>query len=579
MALGDWLWIAAGSAALLAGAILLAWGLLGDWAARLRRGRTRRCPRCWYSMEATEGRRCPECGREARSERRMLRSRRRWRAAAAGVIVAMAGAAAIAWPLSAGGAWKKWVPDTALIVMLPWTEEAWPLDELHERIWAYQGSVHWARSRALWPWQWELLSDRLLDVMESDRPAKPRTQAFWLLAHTSPRQSDGRVGRILAEWLGDEDPQFRWHASLGLDKFRFELAGSRDLCLEALATADGEGHRNLPEQLQHMRERLPAIAAPHELGPPPAQPPTPDEVAAALSGAESWRAVHVLSDLGASMKRKFTEGDLGPLSVDRFDLDLDGRPGLDTILRVGERTGAFDYLIVFVRRAESWRFVEAALVQSLNASPPEPRIEVTADGRRWLVVNCGEHNPLPASRGVWMDAWLEVTADGLRPVLDTGAANLGWIALRSIGATTRFVAAAQDARLTMLGPDEWPAAFEYELRASYRIDPAQLGSPPDAAAPPQPIILFEDTGRIRFRWDSAARAFVIDPAASTWTTDDTFAAVHDEPDDFLMRHADRLHALAASDDPWVQAWLVEFLSLCNDGDDKRRIQSAMGAAS
>ncbi len=41
----------------------------------------RRCPRCWYDMSATEGRRCPECGREARSERALRRTRRRWRIA------------------------------------------------------------------------------------------------------------------------------------------------------------------------------------------------------------------------------------------------------------------------------------------------------------------------------------------------------------------------------------------------------------------------------------------------------------------------------------------------------------------
>ena len=50
------------------------WALFWDRS----RGR-RRCPRCWYDMEGVPGKRCPECGRDARRERSLFRTRRQWR--------------------------------------------------------------------------------------------------------------------------------------------------------------------------------------------------------------------------------------------------------------------------------------------------------------------------------------------------------------------------------------------------------------------------------------------------------------------------------------------------------------------
>ncbi len=58
------------------GLVLTGWALFWDRA----RGR-RRCPKCWYDLAATPagaaGTTCPECGRTARSERELARTRRR----------------------------------------------------------------------------------------------------------------------------------------------------------------------------------------------------------------------------------------------------------------------------------------------------------------------------------------------------------------------------------------------------------------------------------------------------------------------------------------------------------------------
>src|SRR5690606_16209537 len=114
----------------LAGAAVVAWALLGDRARQLRRGRTRRCPRCWYSMEGVPGLRCPECGREAKRERALLKSRRRWRWAVVGVLVVVAGIALHATSGVRQHGWIALVPDRLLLL-----NDDWQLGEELDRRW------------------------------------------------------------------------------------------------------------------------------------------------------------------------------------------------------------------------------------------------------------------------------------------------------------------------------------------------------------------------------------------------------------------------------------------------------------
>jgi hypothetical protein len=74
------------------GVTFILWGLFADRS----RGR-RRCPRCWYSMEGIESAACPECGHDAGRQRRLYRTRRHWRMAAAGVACIGAGYVATLW--------------------------------------------------------------------------------------------------------------------------------------------------------------------------------------------------------------------------------------------------------------------------------------------------------------------------------------------------------------------------------------------------------------------------------------------------------------------------------------------------
>ncbi len=148
-----WAWLSAGWLVGLTGGAVLAWALWADWLRRLRQGRTRRCPRCWYSMEGTPGRRCPECGREAKGERRLFKARRRWRWAALGALVIAGGLALHATPGVREAGWISMVPDRALVWM--YFRDAANMDaetELRRRLYeglVSRGTERWIVTQAL----------------------------------------------------------------------------------------------------------------------------------------------------------------------------------------------------------------------------------------------------------------------------------------------------------------------------------------------------------------------------------------------------------------------------------------------
>ncbi|MGH7242822.1 MAG: hypothetical protein ACREJD_05335 [Phycisphaerales bacterium] len=79
-----WIWWISGVVLGGIAAFVVAWAVLSD---RLAGNRVkRRCPSCWYDMTSVVGRKCPECGREARAEVKLFRSRRRWGWASVGLL-------------------------------------------------------------------------------------------------------------------------------------------------------------------------------------------------------------------------------------------------------------------------------------------------------------------------------------------------------------------------------------------------------------------------------------------------------------------------------------------------------------
>lgn len=120
----DLVLVVGGWAAGLSGAGVLLWALFRDRA----RGR-RRCPRCWYDMAGVrEGAAlvCPECGQASRTERALLRTRRRWRWAGAAAVLILAGLVAARVPAYRHGGWIGAMPGTVLVLVAPVEKGAAP---------------------------------------------------------------------------------------------------------------------------------------------------------------------------------------------------------------------------------------------------------------------------------------------------------------------------------------------------------------------------------------------------------------------------------------------------------------------
>lgn len=129
----DWLFAAVGWMLASGGTALLIWALFLDRS----RGR-RRCPRCWYDMAGVPGLLCPECGRTVESEKRLGRTRRRWRWGAAALALGAAGAAVKRTPDYRRHGWVSLVPSCVLAYIAtptPQPGQLPPFSFVGKRLW------------------------------------------------------------------------------------------------------------------------------------------------------------------------------------------------------------------------------------------------------------------------------------------------------------------------------------------------------------------------------------------------------------------------------------------------------------
>lgn len=145
----DWPTIGYWTGVLIAGGLSLWLLYLGLWRGRSR-GR-RRCPKCWYDMSGSPSRECPECGHEAKHEKRLFKCRRRWRWVAVALLLGV-----LIWHsfdvrkrVMHGDAWYlAAVPTTGYIVALPWLEDD-TFEYGYERVIAHRVDSYWAWQRYL----------------------------------------------------------------------------------------------------------------------------------------------------------------------------------------------------------------------------------------------------------------------------------------------------------------------------------------------------------------------------------------------------------------------------------------------
>jgi hypothetical protein len=117
LALHDWPFATAAVVLAAGGVVLLGWSLWWDRP----RGR-KRCPKCWYDMSGAAGLVCPECGKDARRERRLLKTRRRWGWATLAVVLLLAAYPVRQVPIVRRDGWWAAAPTWAVILAVPYLE-------------------------------------------------------------------------------------------------------------------------------------------------------------------------------------------------------------------------------------------------------------------------------------------------------------------------------------------------------------------------------------------------------------------------------------------------------------------------
>lgn len=118
------------------------------------RGR-RRCPKCWYDMTHTPGLTCSECGRRAKREKKLRKTRRRWMAARLSILAIFIATGLLLTPTVYRTGWYEITPTTVLILLEPGLADLnqAAFDELQERF----------LDDLFWDWQRNLLIGQHMD--------------------------------------------------------------------------------------------------------------------------------------------------------------------------------------------------------------------------------------------------------------------------------------------------------------------------------------------------------------------------------------------------------------------------------
>ena len=129
-----WKFWSLGIGLMVVGVMLLSWAMLWD---RPKKGQ-KRCPKCWYDLShpgsASDPLRCSECGHQAKKQKHLSRTRRKWRWAALGILILGSGLYSSAIPKAKRDGWLSFVPDSILILCITSDTNSWAAIELHSRL-------------------------------------------------------------------------------------------------------------------------------------------------------------------------------------------------------------------------------------------------------------------------------------------------------------------------------------------------------------------------------------------------------------------------------------------------------------
>lgn len=586
----EWLWWMAGSVIAVGGLVLVVWALFWDRA----RGR-RRCPgrflsRCWYDLRATEGLRCPECGRVWRSERQLQRTRRRWGWAWVGVLLICSGAPVALWQEMTGGRWRHWIPATALILALPHTEETWPLEEIERRITGISGNsqINWVRRQALWDWQWRLLTARCSELALSADTAKVRKDAAMLVLDKSPDVSP--AVEAFAALLADPSHDQRGTVVWGIKASRHFLnEAARAKVIAAIESASGfdspPPRRSdvdfflyaVPTALEAFKAQDLASILPAATVRP--RGIDPDEVVRRTNWKSVDEVALVQRELGIPSRLLTWTFDVdgGPITVRRYDLEIDGRPGEDCILRLRAERGVGHQMLLYLRRGDEYRYFGYFEVSQLIFGEPTPRSVKTPDGRTWIVVRTelgtGGSDGTYAFHG---ETWQTIRRGRLEAGLVDTPTD-GHIRNPRGGGQHYAVEWDLSSAPPRVFTDAGDVMIEYELTCRFDAGWKDAWDQLQGASEAQrggELLTRRET--IRYRWNRKQRTFLPDPGGTLPNWQAMYAMWRDA-DGFLNGNVDRLVEMARTAEPGRRAWLRLFLSDCAPSEQRGAVEEALNA--
>ncbi len=555
------------------GLVLFVWALIWDRS----RGRPR-CPRCWYDLPGQWQPQtvCPECGYRSLAAGQLFKTRRRWRLALGALILILVGRGVVLQPASRGGRWHAWIPSTVLIAGLPWTDEMWPWEELDRRGQVNIPGMMWKRRAALWDWQWRFLTRRCAAALDATSVSSVKVAALRCVLESA--RNPAPAAPAVARRLQDADQKVRELAAWGIKAARHDWGPATGMLVDALRAApddtDKRSHSNRTLALQMLEKVQP-------LTPPGGGPPSPDDVVRDLSGAGTRELTAIHNRLGV-FSRMLTwpyDGESGPLQVRRFDLELDGQPGVDCVVHIEDAHHVHGEMLFFLRRGDTWSCAGLVDVGNQTVRSPEPRSETAPDGRAWLVVReCSGSSGAGTSYQLVQDTWLSVDEYGVRLALQTsveghrkgrrplGALPVEWelssaapkISITGSGLELEYTATIH---ATAAWPDGWPGSL-----AQMPLDPAAE--------------LFTREVVMRFRWDPVQGSLTPQPGIDPWIGQSGVSdALLGGPDEFLHAAAADLEPVARRPSAAQREWLDMYLNQCSPTPERERLLKLLGAPS
>ncbi len=170
------------------------------------------------------GLRCSECGHEAKKERHLHRSRRRWRLAVLGFVLVLGG---LVGSIRREG-WLKVTPTVVYIALLPHLDSKTTFAELGDRVGAGQ----------LWQWEYRFLVRRSIALLRHGDPEELLDDVAQLLAMIEGGGRDSSSFRSWASWALVSQIDCEFYAVMGA--CRTDTAKAIPLLREGLQSASAD---------------------------------------------------------------------------------------------------------------------------------------------------------------------------------------------------------------------------------------------------------------------------------------------------------------------------------------------------